>query len=80
MAAQLSLMNGPPARLEWSWMARATSSLPVPFSPVMSTRPLVGAVLLILSKMARMAGLEPIMAKSPPAAAVRRWFSRRSPA
>ena len=33
-------------------MARATSSLPVPFSPVISTRPVDGAVLAILSKIA----------------------------
>ncbi len=37
MAAQLILMNGPPLRLEFSCSAWATSSLPVPDSPVMST-------------------------------------------
>ena len=30
-------MNGPAARLERRWIARATSSLPVPDSPVIST-------------------------------------------
>ena len=37
MAAQLTLMNGWSLRPECSWSARATSSLPVPLSPVMST-------------------------------------------
>ncbi len=37
MAAQLILMNGPARREELSCSARATSSLPVPDSPVMST-------------------------------------------
>ena len=37
MAAQLILMNGPALRDELSCSARATSSLPVPDSPVMST-------------------------------------------
>ena len=37
MAAQFTLMKGPERRDERWWMARATSSLPVPVSPVMST-------------------------------------------
>jgi hypothetical protein len=37
IAAQLILMNGPPLRLEPSCSALATSSLPVPLSPVIST-------------------------------------------
>ena len=76
IAAQLSLMNGPSARLEWSWIARATSSLPVPFSPVIRTRPVVGAVLAILSKIARIAPLAPIIANSARARSRRRAFSR----
>ena len=36
-AAQLSFSSGPCARFEPSWIARATSSLPVPRSPVTST-------------------------------------------
>ena len=36
-AAQLTATNGPFARALWSWILRATSSLPVPLSPVMST-------------------------------------------
>ena len=34
-APQLTLMNGPAARFERAWIARATSSLPVPDSPWM---------------------------------------------
>ncbi len=30
-------MNGPSARRDSRWMARATSSLPVPLSPAMNT-------------------------------------------
>ena len=37
MAAQLTLMSGIARCALRSWMARATSSLPVPVSPVMST-------------------------------------------
>ena len=37
MAAQLTATKGAPRRLPCSWMARATSSLPVPVSPVTST-------------------------------------------
>ena len=36
-APQLTLMNGPAARLLSRWIARATSSLPVPLSPQMNT-------------------------------------------
>ena len=36
-AAQLTLMNGPLAQGDRSWMARANSSLPVPDSPRSST-------------------------------------------
>ena len=34
-APQFTLTNGPSARFERAWMARATSSLPVPDSPWM---------------------------------------------
>ena len=37
MAAQLTLTSGIARCALWSWMARATSSLPVPVSPVIST-------------------------------------------
>src|SRR5205807_2451710 len=42
IAAQFTSTKGPRARGESVWMARATSSLPVPFSPVMRTRAAVG--------------------------------------
>jgi hypothetical protein len=37
MAPQFTAMKGPFERAPRAWMARATSSLPVPLSPVMST-------------------------------------------
>ena len=43
MAAQLTSTNGAPARLLLAWSQRATSSLPVPFSPVIRTRASHGA-------------------------------------
>ena len=42
-APQLTLTNGPAARFERAWIARATSSLPVPLSPGMKTVASVGA-------------------------------------
>jgi hypothetical protein len=49
MAAQLTSTKGLSLRFDRLWMARATSSLPVPFSPVMSTHPEVGAAMAICS-------------------------------
>ena len=43
MAAQFTGTKGRVARLEFTWMARAISSLPVPLSPVISTVTSVGA-------------------------------------
>ena len=43
MAAQFTLMSGMRRSALRSWIARATSSLPVPVSPVMSTVLLVSA-------------------------------------
>ena len=43
IAAQLIATNGFSARGLLRWMARATSSLPVPLSPVISTVESVGA-------------------------------------
>ena len=37
MAAQFSATNGPPDRRDLRWMWRASTSLPVPLSPVIST-------------------------------------------
>ena len=47
MAAQLSLRKGRSRRAERAWMARATSSLPVPLSPQTNTRQRVGAAISI---------------------------------
>ena len=43
-APQLRATKGRSFRGELTWMARATSSLPVPLSPVISTVLLVGAI------------------------------------
>ncbi len=54
MAAQLKGTNGFWARGEQAWMARATISLPVPLSPVMSTLTVVRATFcarVIVSRM-----------------------------
>src|SRR6516225_7208868 len=56
-APQLIVMNGAPERALFSWMALATSSLPVPLSPVISTRLFCGATVWIRSKMAFIFGL-----------------------
>ena len=45
----------------WAWRWRATSSLPVPGSPVMSTRASVGATRAMVAWMRPMAGLSPTM-------------------
>ena len=41
--AQFRTTKGPGARREWAWMRRATTSLPEPAAPEISTRLLVGA-------------------------------------
>ena len=61
MAAQLILMKGRSARDDRSWRARATSSLPVPLSPVMSTVEGVSATLAKTSNTPRIAVDPPIM-------------------
>ena len=62
IAAQFTSINGRSCRGETAWMARATSSLPVPFSPVMSTRAAVGPTLSISSRTTWSAGLSPTIA------------------
>ena len=42
-------MNAAAARLDWEWMARATSSLPVPDSPKTATAAVEGATRSISS-------------------------------
>ena len=58
---QFKLMSSVAARLLAAWTARATSSLPVPLSPVISTVSGVGATCAIRSRSVRMAALEPII-------------------
>ena len=59
MAPQLMAMNCRSARSLYWWIIRATSSLPVPLSPVINTVVLMGATLLTISSTCRMAGLLP---------------------
>ena len=47
-AAQLMATKGPYFRVDLSWMARATSSLPVPLSPMMNMLALEGAAASII--------------------------------
>ena len=61
MAAQLMATNGLLARPLLAWMARATSSLPVPLSPQTSTVDSRPATLEMNSRTPRMAWLSPIM-------------------
>jgi hypothetical protein len=63
-AAQLTTTKGPLARSESSWMARATSSLPVPDSPRTSTVAVDGAACCTISIMATMAGEPPMMGRA----------------
>ena len=62
-AAQFTGRKGPSARSDSWWIARATSSLPVPVSPVTSTVASVGATRAMISKTARIDGDRP---NSPP--------------
>ena len=57
-------------------MARATSSLPVPDSPVMSTRVRVGATLAIWACSAIIAWLRPTISERSSASARSPWTSR----
>jgi len=54
-SAQLTATNGPRARGPASWMARATSSLPVPVSPSISTVAVDAAARRIVARKDRMA-------------------------
>ena len=58
-------------------MARATSSLPVPLSPVISTVASLSAIRLISSLIARIGGLSPMMPAMGRVAA-RAWRRRRT--
>src|SRR4029453_10078036 len=59
-------------------MAAATSSLPVPDSPEMSTRASDGATRAIISRTRRRAGLEPIISPTSPRSARRARASPRT--
>ncbi len=71
MAPQLRAMKGFSLRAESEWTARATTSLPVPLSPVSTTLALAGATFFTSSNTRCMAGPEPIMSV-PGASAARR--------
>lgn len=58
-AAQFTETNGPPRRSLKSWIARASSSLPVPDSPCNSTDARVGATARIVSSTRFSAALSP---------------------
>ena len=60
MAPQLTAMKGPLVRALTSWMARATSSLPVPDSPQSSTGAMLRATLSMSERTCSMAGLLPV--------------------
>jgi hypothetical protein len=68
IAEQSTTTNGRDARDEWSWTARAASSLPVPDSPSMSTVASVGAASSSTANSSR-------IAIDAPAIAPKRWRS-----
>jgi hypothetical protein len=59
IAAQLTLTNGPFETALLRWIARAISSLPVPLSPVISTRLRVGATFAICRLRSSITGVPP---------------------
>ena len=61
MVAQLISTNLAEDRMLWAWIARATNALPVPLSPKIRTRPLVGAISSICCRTAFMGTLSPRM-------------------
>ncbi len=61
MAPQLIATNGALARGDSWWSARATSSLPVPLSPAISTVASLSATLRIVVHIVRIAGLAPMI-------------------
>ena len=61
MAAQFTSTNGAPARGLFAWSHRATSSLPVPFSPVISTRASHGATLSMSCRTCSILGEKPMI-------------------
>ena len=59
MAAQLTATNGPDDTGPLMWIARATTSLPVPDSPCTSTVAVLGATRAISRYTSSIAGLWP---------------------
>ncbi len=79
MAAQLKRMRGPAARRLSAWMSEATSSLPVPVSPRMSTVMSFGAIRLAASRRRCIAGDSPTMVRPIALSALsRRFWTRRA--
>src|SRR3989441_11706607 len=64
MAAQLTPTKGCDDRVDPLWMARETSSFPVPVSPVMRTVESVGATLATRESTACRAGDEPTISSN----------------
>ena len=77
MAAQFTLTNGPAANGLELWMWAASSSLPVPDSPISSTRASERAAMVACSTARSQAGLEPIILGVPPTSSRSRSFSCR---
>src|SRR5439155_814868 len=75
MAALFTHTKGFVARPLWRWMAEATSSFPVPDSPVISTRTSVGATRAISRRSSSIAVLTPTSGSAWPRASCRRRFS-----
>jgi hypothetical protein len=75
IAAQFSAKKGRADRFDRAWIARATSSLPVPDSPRMRTVEFVGAIFSTSRKTSRIAALSPTIASRP---SLLRRRSRRS--
>ena len=79
MALQFTATNGPSARWLQAWMARATSSLPVPDSPRTSTGAMLRATLAMRSLTLRI-GCESPTSRCSAACAAGRAARRRRPA
>ena len=78
MAAQLIFTNGLSARSPLRWISQATSSLPVPLSPVISTVACAGAALAIASRTPFIAFDSPTSRRLASTWCRRRRFSWRS--
>ena len=78
--AQLSTTNGPSARRDRLWIIRATTSLPEPAAPLISTREPVGDTRSTLARNWTMAWLSPVSVVSGPARRRSSAFSRASAA